>query len=125
VKDVKVITIVFNSKQRTMKANELRIGNYVRSIGIDYIVWKIDALGNIQGVEGGTTFNLDKTTHPNPETFLNQRRWEDEAYQTAPKQNRAPLNPLAVNVALNGSPDTLKKLLDLGWTIEELKAFVK
>jgi hypothetical protein len=47
-----------------MTANELRIGNYVRSISIDYIVWKIDGSGNIQGVEGGTSFNLDRSTEP-------------------------------------------------------------
>lgn len=63
-------------------------------------------------------------THPNPETFLNQRRWEDEAYQTSPNINRPPLNPLAVNMALKGSKDTLDNLLSKGWTLEELKAFV-
>jgi hypothetical protein len=47
-----------------IKAEELRIGNLVESIGIEYLVWKIDGLGNIQGIDGGTTFNLDKTTYP-------------------------------------------------------------
>lgn len=51
-----------------MKSTELRIGNYVKSIGIEYVVWKIDALGNVQGVEGGTAFNLDKTAEPIPLT---------------------------------------------------------
>jgi len=47
-----------------IKAEELRIGNLVGSIGIEYLVWKIDGLGNIQGINDGTTFNLDKTTYP-------------------------------------------------------------
>jgi hypothetical protein len=57
-----------------MKASELRIGNLVGSIGIEYLVWKIDGLGNIQGIDNGTTFNLDKTTYPIKitEEFLKQ-----------------------------------------------------
>ena len=47
-----------------MQSKDLRIGNLVGSIGIEYLVWKIDGLGNIQGIDGGTTFNLDKTTYP-------------------------------------------------------------
>ena len=47
-----------------MKANELTNGNLVGSIVIEYLVWKIDGLGNIQGINDGTTFNLDKTTYP-------------------------------------------------------------
>ena len=47
-----------------MKASELRIGNIIKSIGIEYVVCKIDRHGNIKGVEGGTSFNLDGTAQP-------------------------------------------------------------
>jgi len=51
-----------------MKASELRIGNLVKSIGIEYVVSQIDGNSNIKGVEGGTSFNLDKTAQPIPLT---------------------------------------------------------
>ena len=51
-----------------MKASELRIGNLVKSIGIEYVVCKVDSHGNITGVEGNTSFNLDRTTEPIPLT---------------------------------------------------------
>jgi hypothetical protein len=51
-----------------MKASELRIGNFVKSIDIEYVVSQIDVHGNIKGVEGDTSFNLDKTTEPIPLT---------------------------------------------------------
>jgi hypothetical protein len=47
-----------------MRASELRIGNYVESIGIAYSVISIDIHGNIKGFESGTSFNLDKTSNP-------------------------------------------------------------
>lgn len=51
-----------------MKASELRIGNFVKSIDIEYVVSQIDVHGNIKGVEGDTSFNIDKTTEPIPLT---------------------------------------------------------
>jgi hypothetical protein len=51
-----------------IKIEELRIGNLVSSIGIIYKVTLIDIHGNIRGVEGSTSFNLDKTTNPIPLT---------------------------------------------------------
>jgi hypothetical protein len=51
-----------------MKAEELRIGNLVSSIGIIYKVTSIDIHGNIKGVEGSTSFNLDKTANSIPLT---------------------------------------------------------
>lgn len=47
-----------------IQPQDLRIGNYVTSNGINYIVSKIDIIGNVQGIECGTTFNLDETTEP-------------------------------------------------------------
>ena len=57
-----------------IQANELRIGNWVQSIGIEYEVISIDKKGNVRGVdviankEGDTTFNLDKSIQPIPLT---------------------------------------------------------
>lgn len=51
-----------------IQASELRIGNLVESNGVTYEVISIEANGNIRGVEGGTTFNLDGATTPIPLT---------------------------------------------------------
>ena len=61
----------------------------------------------------------------NPTHFLRVDNFNRYLDQDSTPQNRAPLNPLAVNMALKGSQDTLNALLAKGWTLEELKAFVK
>lgn len=57
-----------------MKSTELRIGNWVKSLDIEYSVISIDQKGNVKGMDvlatedGNTTFNLDKTIQPIPLT---------------------------------------------------------
>ena len=51
-----------------MEANELRIGNYIGSIGNIYEVILVDSKGNVKGFDGGTSFNLDDSITPIPLT---------------------------------------------------------
>jgi len=56
-------------------------------------------------------------THPNPTTYLNQKRWEDELPTI--KTDRPPLDKLVCHVALQ-VPTELERLKSKGWTLAEI-----
>lgn len=53
---------------KEMDMKELRIGNYIKSIGIIYKLISVDIKGNLKGIDDVTTFNLDGYYTPIPLT---------------------------------------------------------
>jgi len=57
--------------------------------------------------------------HPNPMTYLNQQRWNDELPESVMKPDKKDIDKLTANSALN-VPKYMEHLLNTGWTREEI-----
>lgn len=62
-------------------------------------------------------------THPNPQTYLNQRRWEDEQFKSMPLLPE--LSRIVAHTAISVGGDTLQGLLNKGYTMQDIEEAAK